>query len=59
MGADEPADCKAGLRRMSEQMIGRAWVAELVYAQDLKSWARNGLRVRFPPQAPIKEQHDK
>jgi hypothetical protein len=29
-----------------------AWVAELVYAQDLKSWARKGLRVRFPPQAP-------
>lgn len=31
-----------------------AWVAELVYAQDLKSWARKGLRVRFPPQAPKK-----
>ncbi len=27
-------------------------MAELVYAQDLKSWARKGLRVRFPPWAP-------
>lgn len=27
----------------------------LVYAQDLKSWASNGLRVQVPPRAPIKK----
>lgn len=29
----------------------RAWVAELVYAADLKSVTRKGVWVRFPPQA--------
>ena len=48
--------CKTSMRgfdsRSHLQEITRARVAELVYAQDLKSWARKGLRVQVPPRAP-------
>jgi|RhiMethySRZTD1v2_1073278.scaffolds.fasta_scaffold55576_5 hypothetical protein len=35
----------------------RAGVAELVDAQDLKSCAFRGVRVRFPPSAPPRINH--
>jgi hypothetical protein len=34
-------------------LINRAGVAELVDAQDLKSCALRGVRVRFPPSVPL------
>lgn len=42
----DEALCEVGLLNLFAQ------VAELVYATDLKSVARKGLRVRFPPWAP-------
>lgn len=38
-------------------LVNRAGVAELVDAQDLKSCVLRGVRVRFPPSAPLKKSY--
>ena len=41
------------LRQHSRYTARHARVAESADAQDLKSWVSNGVRVQFPPRAPI------
>lgn len=60
------AVCKTAMRRFdpgppltktsSYAVLANARVAELVYAEDLKSFAiQNGLWVRVPPRAPFRK----